>query len=201
MKTIEDIIRELNLKCTVLNTNSVTIEQTDENDEFKCNYHTSDFYKGKIEGLSEAKKLLEEVKKLDEPQKPVIQQFVADLVDWTNKMQCAPSDVIRDLHDNGDLANLPRDLELDKLSEYFEKAYCRYDFEKACFVGYEVEKEPLYCVKIGKGYFSGFDETKVTYVIDDAPGALAQRVKYETREEAEMDAIQIGGTVEEVAEG
>lgn len=138
------------------------------------------------------------IKKLDEPQKPVIQQFVADLVDWTNKMQCAPSDVIRDLHDNGDLANLPRDLELDKLSEYFEKAYCRYDFEKACFVGYEVEKEPLYCVKIGKGYFSGFDDTKVTYVIDDAPGALAQRVKYETREEAEMDAIQIGGTVEEV---
>ncbi|VTX88057.1 Uncharacterised protein [Enterococcus hirae] len=86
------------------------------------------------------------IKKLDEPQKPVIQQFVADLVDWTNKMQCAPSDVIRDLHDNGDLANLPRDLELDKLSEYFEKAYCRYDFEKACFVGYEVEKEPLYYV-------------------------------------------------------
>lgn len=86
--------------------------------------------------------------KAGEPQKPVIQQFVADLVDWTNKMQCAPSDVIRDLHDNGDLANLPRDLELDKLSEYFEKAYCRYDFEKACFVGYEVEKEPLYHVKL-----------------------------------------------------
>lgn len=88
------------------------------------------------------------IKQLDEPQKPVIQQFVADLVDWTNKMQCAPSDVIRDLHDNGDLANFPRDLELDKLSEYFEKAYCRYDFEKACFVGYEVEKEPLYHVKL-----------------------------------------------------
>ncbi|MCO5426592.1 DUF1642 domain-containing protein [Enterococcus faecium] len=86
--------------------------------------------------------------KAGEPQKPVIQKFVADLVDWTNKMQCAPSDVIRDLHDNGDLANLPRDLELDKLSEYFEKAYCRYDFEKACFVGYEVEKEPLYHVKL-----------------------------------------------------
>ncbi|MEG7645881.1 hypothetical protein SQH80_13195 [Enterococcus faecium] len=58
----------------------------------------------------------------------------------------------------------------------------------------------MYCVKIGKGYFSGFDETKVTYVIDDAPGALAQRIKYNSKEEAEMDAIQIGGTVEEVSE-
>ncbi|HFQ3679249.1 TPA: DUF1642 domain-containing protein [Enterococcus faecium] len=105
----------------------------------------STFHDGKYAGLEHA---LELIQQLDEPQKPVIQQFVADLVDWTNKMQCAPSDVIRDLHDNGDLANLPRDLELDKLSEYFEKAYCRYDFEKACFVGYEVEKEPLYHVKL-----------------------------------------------------
>ncbi|EOS7700637.1 DUF1642 domain-containing protein [Enterococcus hirae] len=87
---------------------------------------------------------------LDEQQKPVIQQFVAELVDWTIKMQCAPSDVIRDLYDNGDLANLPRNLELDKLSEYFDKAYCRYNFEKACFVGYEVEKEPLYYVYLPK---------------------------------------------------
>lgn len=102
-----------------------------------------DFWQGKTEAYVNTVGL---AKQLDEPQKPVIQQFVADLVDWTNKMQCAPSDVIRDLHDNGDLANLPRDLELDKLSEYFEKAYCRYDFEKACFVGYEVEKEPLYRV-------------------------------------------------------
>ncbi len=56
-------------------------------------------------------------------------------------------------------------------------------------------------MKIGKGYFSGWDETKVTYLIDDASDALAQRVKYETREEAEMDAIEVGGTVEEVTEG
>ena len=104
-----------------------------------------DFWQGKTEAYVNTVGL---AKQLDEPQKPVIQQFVADLVDWTNKMQCAPSDVIRDLHDNGDLANLPRDLELDKLSEYFEKAYCRYDFEKACFVGYEVEKEPLYYVPL-----------------------------------------------------
>lgn len=80
MKTIEDIIRELNLKCTALNTNSVTIEQTDGNNEFKCNSHVSDFNKGKIEGLSEAKKLLEEVKQLDEPQKPVVPKFLDELL-------------------------------------------------------------------------------------------------------------------------
>lgn len=33
-------------------------------------------------------------------------------------------------------------------------------FAEAWLFGYEVEKEPLYCVKIGNGYFSGWDETK-----------------------------------------
>lgn len=198
MKTIEDIIRELNLKCTVLNTNSVTIEQTDENDEFKCNYHTSDFYKGKIEGLSEAKKLLEEVKKLDEPQKPVVPGFVAELLDYYR--QSPYVDLLALLITFKDwyysTYSIAKDGDHEEAIDWLVKHPEIY--MRAWLFGYEVEKESLYCVKIGKGYFSGFDETKVTYVIDDAPGALAQRVKYETREEAEMDAIQIGGTVEEV---
>ncbi|MCR1913537.1 MULTISPECIES: hypothetical protein [Enterococcus] len=74
------------------------------------------------------------------------------------------------------------------------------NFSKAAAECLKFSEYALYCVKIGKGYFSGFDETKVTYIIDDAPGALAQRIKYDSKEEAEMDAIQIGGTVEEVIE-
>ncbi|OTO28291.1 hypothetical protein A5816_000557 [Enterococcus sp. 3G1_DIV0629] len=137
------------------------------------------------------------IKQLDEPQKPVIQQFVADLVDWTNKMQCSPSDVIRDLHDNGDLANLPRDLELDKLSEYFEKAYCRYDFEKACFVGYEVEKEPMYRVKLGEGYFVEY-QGRGALIIPDGNKEIKM---FDSKSDAERTAQTIGGTVEEVVEG
>lgn len=124
-------------------------------------------------------------------------KFVANLVDWTIKMQCAPSDVIRDLHDNGDLANLPRDLELDKLSEYFDKAYCRYNFEKACFVGYEVEKEPLYRVKLGEGYFVEYQGRGALIIPDDN-----KEIKiFDSKSDAERTAQTIGGTVEEVAEG
>lgn len=152
-----------------------------------------DFWQGKTEAYVNTVGL---AKQLDEPQKPVIQQFVADLVDWTNKMQCAPSDVIRDLHDNGDLANLPRDLELDKLSEYFEKAYCRYDFEKACFVGYEVEKEPLYRVKIGEGYFVEYQGRGALIMPDKN-----KEIKiFDSKSEAERTSSTIGGTVEEVSE-
>ncbi|HFX3789547.1 TPA: DUF1642 domain-containing protein [Enterococcus faecium] len=146
------------------------------------------------------------IKQLDEPQKSVIQQFVADLVDWTNKMQCAPSDVIRDLHDNGDLANLPRDLELDKLSEYFEKAYCRYDFEKACFVGYEVEKEQLYRVVINNRYLakmSNFSDVVILVSEDEISECATE--SYELTEK-QIKAIDerywaFAVPVEEVTEG
>ena len=89
------------------------------------------------------------MKKIDEPQKPVIQQFVADLVEWTVRGNCIPSDVIREFQTNTpDTVILPDTLELEKLGEYFEKAYCRYEFERACILGYEVEKEPLYYVPL-----------------------------------------------------
>ncbi|EOE6415227.1 DUF1642 domain-containing protein [Enterococcus hirae] len=192
MKIIEDIIREINLKCTALNIKSLTIEQADENDEFKCNSHISDFYKGKIEGLSEAKKLLEEVKQLDEPQKKVIPKCAHEFILEGTDLGLSYFEIITSAES---FANAKPQ---DEFSKWLRKNSGL--FIRSLLNGYEVEKEQLYCVKIGKGYFSGFDETKVTYVIDDAPGALAQRVKYETREEAEMDAIQIGGTVEEVAE-
>ena len=139
--------------------------------------------------------IIDDLKQLDEPQKPVVPRFVAELLDYYRQspdigllaLLISFKDWYYSTAKDGDHEDA-----IDWLVNHPEI------YMRAWLFGYEVEKEPLYCVKVGKGYFSGFDETKVTYVIDDAPGALAQRVKYETREEAEMDAIQIGGTVEEV---
>ena len=138
MKTIEDIIRELNLKCTALNTNSVTIEQTDGNNEFKCNSHVSDFNKGKIEGLSEAKKLLEEVKQLDESQKKLIpkcaHKFIQEGIDsgsdYFTIIICADS-----------FANAKPQDEFSKWLRENSGLFIR-----SLLNGYEVEKEPLYYV-------------------------------------------------------
>ena len=141
------------------------------------------------------KEILEDLKQLDEPQKPVVPKFVADWIELCKEK----ADLISCLSGSYEYGvNQYKRITEDE--DWLFEADHQELVARAWLFGYEVEKEPLYCVKIGKGYFSGFDETKVTYVIDDAPGALAQRVKYETREEAEMDAIQIGGTVEEVAE-
>lgn len=56
--------------------------------------------------------------------------------------------------------------------------------------------ESRWVVKIGKGYFSGYDELAVTYVLDDIPGALDGRIVYDNLHEAETDADNVGGTVE-----
>ncbi len=141
------------------------------------------------------KEILDDLEQLDEPQKPVVPQFVGDWIELCKEK----ADLISCLSGSYEYGvNQYKRITEDE--DWLFEADHQELVAQAWLFGYEVEKEPMYCVKIGKGYFSGFDDTKVTYVIDDAPGALAQRVKYETREEAEMDAIQIGGTVEEVAE-
>lgn len=137
--------------------------------------------------------IIDDLKELDEPQKPVVPMFVGEYLNYcmVNEWTLGETLTTRKIR-------LPE--YLHKAVDWLNDSMNQNIFAQAWLFGYEVEKNPLYCVKIGKGYFSGWDENKVTYVIDDAPGALAQRVKYETREESEMDAIQIGGTVEEVAE-
>lgn len=91
------------------------------------------------------------MRKIGEVDKPVIPNFVAEFVDWVTKRNWAPSDAIREFQDKPlDAVNLPDTLELEKLDKYFEIAYCRYDFERACILGYKIE-EPLYYVEIPVG--------------------------------------------------
>ena len=64
--------------------------------------------------------------------------------------------------------------------------------------GYTIRKEPQWVVKIGNGYFSGYDELLITYVLDDVPGALDGRIVYDNLHEAETDADKVGGTIESI---
>ncbi|WP_420025970.1 hypothetical protein [Enterococcus faecium] len=141
------------------------------------------------------------IKQLGEPQKPVIQQFVADLADWTVRSNWAPSDVIREFQTNTpDTVNLPETLELEKLGEYFAKAYCRYNFEKACFVGYEIEKVPKYIVKIGKLYLKEpLGDTSNSTILTTWDKKRAY--PFSSFHTADKHADKFEGAVVEVAEG
>lgn len=141
MKTIEDIIREFNLKITALSTNSVNFEQEEGNNEIKCSSYLSDFTKGKIEGMREAKKLLEEVKQLDEPQKPVVPKFVAE---WFEENKDNLEFAIWELCVD------PYNAEAEP--EIIDWIQCTENKPIETIIrmkdGYEVEKEPLYIVEL-----------------------------------------------------
>lgn len=93
-------------------------------------------------GLGIANRMIMEANKAQKVELPA---FVADLVNWTTRNNAVPSDVITEFKINNDVRsieviNLPRnELELGKLSKYFEVAWHRYSFEKACFCGYVVK--------------------------------------------------------------
>ena len=62
--------------------------------------------------------------------------------------------------------------------------------------GYEVEKEPLYRVKIGEGYFVEYQGRGALIMPD-----CNKEIKiFDSKSDAERTAQPIGGTVEEVAE-
>lgn len=191
MKAIEDIIRELNLKCAALKTNSVTIEQTDGNDEFKCNSHVSDFNKGKIEGLSEAKKLLEEVKQLDEPQRETIPKCAHEFILEGTGLGLSYFEIITSAES---FANAKPQDEFSKWLRENSGLFIR-----SLLNGYEVKKEPLYRVKLGEGYFVEYQGRGALIMI--IPDDNKEIKIFDSKSDAERTAQTIGGTVEEVAEG
>ncbi|HHJ3406300.1 TPA: DUF1642 domain-containing protein [Enterococcus faecium] len=68
---------------------------------------------------------------------------------------------------------------------------------EALLYGYEVEKEPLYRVKIGEGYFVEYQERGALII----PDGNKEIKIFDSKSDAERTAQTIGGTVEEVAEG
>lgn len=55
-----------------------------------------------------------------------------------------------------------------------------------------------YVVKIGNGYFSGYEDVEARVIFDDLPGFLILRERFDNKEQAEKVAEHIGGEVEEL---
>lgn len=90
--------------------------------------------------------LLGWVKQLDEPQKPVVQKFVADWIKYCKRtgVELQHALNMEDLYFYN-YANQKDDL---KLKEFFETENNQDLFARAWLDGYEVEKEKLYTVKM-----------------------------------------------------
>lgn len=118
--------------------------------------------------------ILESIEQLDEPQKPVVPQYVAD---WYEKGKKELS--LRDLMSRSCITTEVDDWlgELDEDGDFKNQE----TFAKAVLYGYTVEKEPKYTVKI-----KAVDQYLVRNTDEDFLGFLQSRLKSKfTRKELE----------------
>lgn len=135
------------------------------------------------------KEILEDLEQLDEPQKPVVPKFVAD---WFEENKDDLDNAIF-----GYLAFWEERYTNSVLYQWFAKSENN-PIETLVRMkdGYEVEKEPLYRVKIGEGYFVEYQGRGALIMPD-----CNKEIKiFDSKSDAERTAQTIGGTVEEVAE-
>ncbi|MFS1045136.1 DUF1642 domain-containing protein [Enterococcus faecium] len=129
------------------------------------------------------------IKQLDEPQKPVVPKFVAEwFEDNKDNLEFAIWELCVDSY-NAEAE--PKIIDWIQCSENkpIETLIRMKD-------GYEVEKEPLYRVKLGEGYFVEYQGRGALIIPDDN-----KEIKiFDSKSDAERTAQTIGGTVEEVAE-
>ncbi|PQF26908.1 hypothetical protein CUS28_13465 [Enterococcus faecium] len=134
------------------------------------------------------KEILEDLKQLDEPKKPVVPKFVAE---WFEENKDDLDTAIF-----GYLVLWEERYTDSVLYQWFDKSKNK-PIETLVRMkdGYEVEKEPLYRVKIGEGYFVEYQGRGALIMPD-----CNKEIKiFDSKSDAERTAQTIGGTVEEVA--
>ena len=113
-----------------------------------------------IGALVDCQSILKDLEQLDEPEKPVVPQFVADYIEFQKKYNFHVYGAMRVIEDHYD----------KRVPEWFYDG----NIEKFCLawiLGYEVEKEPKYTVKI---------KATKHYFAKDGNGRIYFSLKYES---------------------
>ena len=125
------------------------------------------------------------IKSLDEPQKPVVPQFVAD---WIERSKQEKRNLRNALNNGG-----------EKMRLWFLDQE-NYDlFARAWLDGYEIQ-ETRYVVTDGNHlYFKGYQEdVDIVILADEQPGTMDFVKKFDSKEEAQKAADILGWKVQEV---
>ena len=135
---------------------------------------TDEYDQGKSSAYEVALKLVKKLE-VDEPQKPVVPKFVSEYLNYCIRNEWTLAEA---LNSSRWIFSMNQNI-----------------FAQAWLFGYEVEKEPLYRVKLGEGYFVEYQGRGALIIPDDN-----KEIKiFNSKSDAERTAQTIGGTVEEVA--
>lgn len=148
--------------------------------------YPSDFHRGMTHAYKGA---LSSAEQLDEPQKPKTEVFNHDekfVVEWLDHTTGYHYSLYNAINDAG--SEVRSWMKIGFNSNRFARAFMSMD--------YEVEKELMYRVKLGEGYFVEYQGRGALIIPDDN-----KEIKiFDSKSDADRTAQTIGGTVEEVAE-
>ncbi|MBE8849085.1 DUF1642 domain-containing protein [Enterococcus durans] len=156
--------------------------------DFPINPSKNEMY---IAGYGVARtEILKDLKQLDEPQKPKTEVFNHDekfVVEWLDHTTEYHYSLYNAINDAG-----------SEVRSWMKIGFNSHRFARALMsLDYEVEKEPLYRVNLGEGYFVEY-QGRGALIIPDGN----EEIKiFDSKSDAERTAQTIGGIVEEVAEG
>ncbi|MHC5813678.1 DUF1642 domain-containing protein [Enterococcus faecium] len=147
---------------------------------------SKNYYEGMVMAYSQVVHMVNTVLKLDEPQKPVVPKFVAEWFEENkDDLEFAIWELCVDSYGSAEqgMLNWIQQSENNSIETLIRMKD-----------GYEVEKEPLYRVKIGEGYFVEYQGRGALIMPD-----CNKEIKiFDSKSDAERTAQTIGGTVEEV---
>lgn len=134
------------------------------------------------------KDFIDMIEQLDEPQKPVVPQFVADWIKYCKNTFLSGALVRSLIVDEVDFYNYANQEDFSKLKEFFETGNNQELFARAWLDGYEVEEEKRYLVKvIGMSKLHeclNFDTTENRWKFFDCDNTKTYRTHH-TRKELE----------------
>ncbi|EOD5410835.1 DUF1642 domain-containing protein [Enterococcus faecium] len=151
---------------------------------------SKNYYEGMVMAYSQVVHMVNTVLKLDEPKKPKTEVFNHDekfVVEWLDHTTGYHYSLYNAINDAG--SEVRSWMKIGFNSNKFARAFMSMD--------YEVEKEPMYRVKLGEGYFVEY-QGRGALIIPDCNKEIKI---FDSKSDAERTAQTIGGTVEEVAEG
>lgn len=136
------------------------------------------------------KGLLELVKQLDEPQKPVVPQFVVDWIKYCKNTNVTMTRAL--LVGEVDFYNYANQKDLSRLTDFFSDGKNQEIFARAWLDGYEVEEEKRYLVKVkgvnGYGCYLNKGLSSKEYFFESKAEIGGCRTKH-TRKQLEEDGF------------
>lgn len=125
---------------------------------------------------------------LDEPELPVIPQFVADFIKETQRNKRNLRDAFHEI--------VTRGLDNENAEEWIEDSPDA--FARAWLYGYTIEKEPQWVVKDDTGYLSYLQFSMSNIYERETSLDKNDAYKFNSKSKADLVADLVGGEVEEV---